>query len=137
MKACDEKALREPNALHFLVVPLAFDPKDVEEWRKVSLNRIGNALVIPGEDMLNALRRKSLSLAAEQYVFSIRNEQDQAVRRWEPATGVKWYSIADAEGVASLRVQYKPRDKGRDDDWGNVITHQKGTCYWVNAIYEE
>jgi hypothetical protein len=136
MKACDDKASREPNAVHFLVVPLAFDPKDVEQWRKLSLNRIGNALVLPGEDTLSGLRSKSLSIAAEQYVFSIRDERDQTVRKWEPATGVKWYS-ADGDGVEILRMQYKPRDRGRDDNWGNAIDHQKGICYWVNAIYEE
>jgi hypothetical protein len=136
MKACDDKAAREPNFLHLLVIPLAFDPKDVEQWRKLSLNRIGNALVLPGEDTLNGLRSKSLSIAAGQYVFSIRDERDQSVRKWEPATGVKWYS-ADADGIESLRMQYKPHDKGRDDSWGNAISHHKGICYWVNAIYEE
>jgi hypothetical protein len=34
-------------------------------------------------------------------------------------------------------MQYKPHSRGRGDSWGNVIAHQKGNCYWVNAIYEE
>jgi hypothetical protein len=34
-------------------------------------------------------------------------------------------------------MQYRPRDKGRDDNWGNPIVHQKGNCYWVNATFEE
>jgi hypothetical protein len=137
MKACDDKAASEPNALHFLVVPLAFDPKDIESWRRISLNRIGNALVLPGKETLDGLRSKSFSIDAEQYVFSIRDEKTQAVRKWESANGVKWLSIADAEGVTSLQMQYKPRSRGRDDNWGNVIAHQKGNCYWINAVYEE
>jgi hypothetical protein len=137
MKACDDKAASEPNALHLLVVPLAFEPKDLASWRRVSLNRIGNALVLPGKETLDGLRNKSLSIDGEQYVFSIRDEKTRAVRKWGSAKGVKWLSIADAEGVASLQMQYKPHDRGRDDSWGNVFTHQKGNCYWVNAIYEE
>jgi hypothetical protein len=137
MKACDDKAASEPNALHLLVVPLSFEPKDLTSWRTISLNRIGNALVLPGKETLDGLRGKSLSIDPEQYVFSIRDEKTRAVRKWGPANGVKWLSIADAEGVASLQMQYKPRDKGTDDNWGNLIAHQKGTCYWVNAIYEE
>jgi hypothetical protein len=137
MKACDDKAASEPNALHFLVVPLVFEPNDLASWRRISLNRIGNALVLPGKETLDGLRSKSLSIDTEQYVFSIRDEKTQVVRKWETASGVKWLSIADAEGVASLQMQYKPHGRGRDDSWGNVVAHQKGNCYWVNAIYEE
>ena len=137
MKACDEKATSEPNALHMLVVPLTIDPKDMEQWRKTSLNRIGNALVLPGKETLEGLRSKTLSLSTETYVFGVRDERTSTVRKWEPATGVKWYSIADAEALEGLRMQYKPRDRGRDNSWGNAVQHQKAFCYWVNAIYEE
>lgn len=137
MKACDDKASREPNALHFIVVPLSTDAKNIGQWRLSALNRIGNALVVPGDGMLNGLRRKELSIAPEEYVFSIRDEKTQAVRKWEPAKGVKWLSVADAEGVTSLRIQYKPRDHGRDDNWGNVLEHRPGNCYWINAVFEE
>jgi hypothetical protein len=136
MKACDDKASAEPNALHFLVVPLASDPKDIDRWRPAALNRIGNALVLPGTDTLTGLRDKMLTIAPEQYVFSIRDQKTQAVRTWDAATGVKWLSIGDAGDVTSLQMQYKPRDRGRDL-WGNLISHQKGTCYWINAIFEE
>ena len=137
MKACDDKAAREPNALHFLVIPLAYQPKDADQWRRAALNRIGNALVLPGDDTISGLRSKSLSVAPGEYVFSIRDEQTQTVRKWQPATGVKWLSIADAEGVTSLRMQFRPRDRGNDDAWGNVIAHRRGNCYWINAIYED
>ena len=137
MKACDDKALHEPNVLHFIVVPLSTDAKNIGQWRLSALNRVGNALVVPGDGMLNGLRRKELSIAPEEYVFSIRDEKTQTVRKWEPSKGVKWLSVADADGVTSLRIQYKPRDQGRDDNWGNVLEHRPGSCYWVNAVFEE
>jgi hypothetical protein len=136
MKACDDKAAAEPNALHFLVVPLASDPKDIDRWRQAALNRIGNALVLPGTDTVSGLRDKTLTIAPQEYIFSIRDQNTQAVRAWDAATGVKWLSIGEAGELTSLQMQYKPRDKGRDV-WGNLIAHQKGTCYWVNALFEE
>jgi hypothetical protein len=137
MKSCDEKATSEPNVLHALVIPLTFDPKNIEQWRRLALNRVGNAMVLPGDETLNGLRRKMLSIAPEEYTFSIRDEKTQAVRKWPRSTGVKWFSAPGADDVALLTMQYKPRDKGRDDNWGNPILHQRGNCYWVNATFEE
>lgn len=137
MKACDEKATAEPNALHFLVIPIAYDAATVERWRPSALNRIGNALVLPGHQTLEALRKKSLSIATEPFTFSIRDDQTGAIRRWDTATGVKWLSIADADSVSAFKMQYRPRGRGQDDVWGNGIQHRKGNCYWVNALYED
>jgi hypothetical protein len=137
MKACDDKAAAEPNTLHVLVIPVAFDPKDLEQWRRRALNRIGNAMVLSSEDTLAGLRSKALSIAPGEYTFSVRDEKTQAVRKWERATGVKWFSAPEGENVASIKMQYRPRDQGRDDSWGNPLAHQKGNCYWVNATFEE
>ena len=111
--------------------------RSVEQWRPRALNRIGNALVLPGDDTLGGLRRKALAIASQPYVFSIRDDKTGTVRKWEPATGVKWFSIADADDVSLFRMQYRPSDRGSDDSWGNTIVHQKGNCYWVNALYED
>lgn len=137
MKSCDEKATSEPNMLHALVIPLTFDPKNIEQWRRLALNRVGNAMVLPGDETLNGLRRKTLSIAPEEYTFSIRDEKTRAVRKWPRSTGVKWFSAPGADDVTLLTMQYKPRDKGRDDNWGNPILHQRGNCYWMNATFEE
>ena len=137
MKACDEKAAAEQNALHMLVIPLTYNPDTIEQWRRLALNRIGNALVLSGDETLTALRHKTLSIASQPYVFSIRDDRSGNVRKWEPATGVKWFSIADANDLALFRMQYRPNDRGRDDAWGNAISHDKGNCYWVTAVYED
>ena len=134
MKECDAKAAQEPDVLHFLIVPLASDSKFAEDWRTVSLNTIGNAVVLPGTDTLNGLQRRTLTIAPGEYAFSIRIENTQAVRRWDASTGVKWISTPGAGAIALFRIQFKPRDKGRDDAWGNAIAHQRGNCYWINAL---
>jgi hypothetical protein len=137
MKACDDKAASDPGTLNLLVVPVAFDAKDVEQWRRQALNRIGNAMVLPSNDMLDGLRRNTLTLAKEPYSFSIRDEKTRTIRKWTGTSGVQWLTAPGGEDIALFTMQFRPRDKGSDDAWGNPIVHQKGNCYWVNAAFEQ
>jgi len=137
MKACDDRATAEPGALNLLVVPVTFDAKDVEQWRRQALNRIGNAMVLPSNDVLDGLRRKSLSIAPEPYSFLIRDEKTRTARKWIGTGGVQWLSAPGSEDINLLSMQYRPRDKGSDESWGNPFVHQKGNCYWVNVAFEE
>jgi hypothetical protein len=137
MKSCDDKAASDPGALNLLVVPLTFDAKDIDQWRRQAINRIGNAMVLPSNDMLDGLRRKALSIASEPYSFSVRDEKTRTVRKWASTGGVQRLSAPGAEDIALLSMQFRPRDKGSDEAWGNPIVHQKGNCYWVNALFEE
>ena len=137
MKDCDAKAAEDTSALHFLVIPLTSDPKFAPDWRLLSLNQIGNAVVLPGDDTLNGLRRRMLTIAPDEYVFSIRDERTQSARKWEASKGVKWFSTAPGINIAAFRMQFKPSGKGGDDAWGNLILHQRGNCYWVNAFPAE
>ncbi len=77
MKQCDEQATKESKGLHFLVIPLVDEPRDEPGWRRISINDIGNAILIKAEDMMAGLQRKALRLSADEYVFSARNETDQ------------------------------------------------------------
>lgn len=137
MKSCDSRAADEPNVLNVLVVPLTFNPQDLEQWRRQALNRIGNAMVLPSTDTLDALRRNTIAIAPEEYAFSVRDGKTQQERRWTRLTGVRWLSAPGAEDFSVFSMQFRPRDKGRDDSWGNPIVHQKGNCYWVNAAFED
>jgi hypothetical protein len=137
MKSCDDKAVSEPGALNLLVVPLTFDAKDLEQWRRQALNRIGNAMVLPSNDMLDGLRRKTLSIAPEPYAFSVRDEKTRTVLKWNGTGGVQRLSAPGGEDIQLLSMQFRPRDKGSDEAWGNPIVHQKGNCYWVNVAFEE
>lgn len=137
MKTCDDKATTEPGTLNLLVVPVTFDAKDIEQWRRQALNRIGNAMVLPSNDMLDGLRRNTLALAKEPYSFLVRDEKTRTVRRWTGTGGVQWLSAPGAEDTTLITMQYRPHDKGSDEAWGNPIVHQKGNCYWVNLAFEE
>lgn len=137
MKACDQKAAAETNALHVLVVPLAPASKGAQDWKSISRNDIGNAIVLGGEETLEALRQGRLKISTDRYVFSVRDEATGTIYRWDTATGVKWFRSVEAGGIKSLKMQFKPQNAQRDDRWGNLFEHKSGTCYWINALAQD
>ena len=62
MKACDDRAAKDPDLLHLLVIPLADKPPAMQDWKPVSINDIGNALVVPGSRTLTALKQGELMI---------------------------------------------------------------------------
>ena len=134
MKQCDEQAGKDPKGLHFLVTPLIDEPRDEPGWRRISINDIGNAILINGEDMLAGLRRKALRISTDEYVFSTRNEATKDILTWKPSSGVRKFVISDAAAIGQFRVQFQSNDAARAINWGATFERQPGNCYWVNAI---
>ncbi len=136
MKACDDKAAQDTGTLHILVVPLAVDPAKAADWRSSALNEIGNAIVLSGTQTIDALKQGTFTISADEYVFSVRDEATKVVYRWDPASGVKWITSAQAGTIKSLRMQFKPKNAGSDESWGNAVDHKAGFCYWINALVQ-
>jgi hypothetical protein len=134
MKACDEEAGKEPDTLHFMVLPLVDDPPDDPGWRRISLNEAGNGFLISAADALAGLRRGALKISRQEYVLAMRDEATNVVIRWSPSVGVKRFSSRDAPAVDKFRLQFQSRDGVGGADWGALFARQRGNCYWVNAI---
>jgi zinc ribbon protein len=134
MKQCDEQAAKEPKGVHYLVIPMIDEPKDEPGWRRVSINDIGNAILVNSEDMLAGLRRKALRLSPDEYVFSVRNEKTRDVLTWKPSTGVRKFVINDGTGIEQFKIQFQSNDASRAINWGATFDRKEGNCYWVNAI---
>lgn len=134
MKQCDEEAGRDAKGLHYLVIPLVDEPRDEAGWRRISINDIGNAILINAEDMMAGLRRKALRLSPDEYVFSVRNEKTRDLLTWKPSRGVRKFVVSDASEFESFRVQFQSSDASRSINWGATFVRQPGNCYWVNAI---
>src|SRR5262245_28168825 len=134
IKQCNETASKETKGLHYLVIPLNDEPRDEPGWRRVSINDIGNAILINSEDMLAGLRRKALRISTDEYVFSARNEATKVVLTWKPSTGVRKFVVNDASAIGKFRVQFQSNDASRAINWGSTFDRQEGNCYWVNAI---
>jgi len=134
MKDCDAEAARTPGALYFLVTPLVDTPRDEPGWRKISVNDIGNGILISAEDMLAGLQRKALQLSSEEYTFAARVEATKEAFGWKQAAGVKKFVKEDAGGIEAFQVRFQSRDPASGLNWGATIKRQPGNCYWVNAI---
>jgi hypothetical protein len=134
MKQCDQQAAQGPKAVHYLVTPLIDEPRDDAGWRRISINDIGNAILINSDDMMAGLRRKALRIGTSEYVFSVRNEKTRDILTWKPSTGVRKFVINDAEDLSQFRVQFQSSDVARAINWGATFERQPGNCYWVNAI---
>jgi hypothetical protein len=134
MKECDEQAAKEPATLHFLAIPLASKREDDGSWRAIALNDVGSAILLTSDAALDGLRRGSLRISPQEYIFSVRDEASGAVYKWNRSTGVAQFSTADADSVETLKIQFQTRSATRDGEWGSVFVRQKGSCYWVNAI---
>lgn len=134
LKQCDAQAAKDTKALHYLVTPLVDTPRDEPGWRRVSINDIGNAILINSEDMLAGLRRKALQISSNEYVFSARNEKTRDILTWKPSKGVRKFVVNDASDISEFKIQFQSNDAARTINWGATFVRQPGNCYWVNAI---
>lgn len=134
MKTCDAQAASDAKALHYLVTPLIDEPRDEAGWRRISINDIGNAILIRAEDMLAGLRRKALRISSGEYVFSARNEKTKDILTWKPSKGVRKFVINEASDIEEFKIQFQSNDAARAINWGSTFVRQPGNCYWVNAI---
>jgi ribosomal protein L40E len=133
LKECDEEASGQPGTLRFLVIPLRAEQKDMPDWRLIALGAIGNALMVAADDALGGLRRGTLRINADEYVFSVQDAGTKAVYKWSPSVGVKQFSTAEAQTARDFRVQIRP-SQNAEAGWGDVYSRQNGACHWVPAI---
>jgi hypothetical protein len=134
MTDCDAEAQKAPDTLHFLVVPMLSAASDDAFWKSHSLNDIGNATLLRQRDTLDGLAEQSLVIATDQYEFAVRDEKTSAIYKWAPSVGVKKFLVAGGVQVQEFKVQFKTQQRKNDTEWGAPFVHNKGTCYWVNAI---
>jgi hypothetical protein len=137
MTGCDTLASQQPDKLHFLVIPLRANPQDLPDWRLLSVGAIGNGLTIPTDDALGGLKRGTLIIYPDEYVFAMQDATTRVVNKWDPSVGANRFSTPQAQTTQSFRLQLAPRQKADQADWGNVYTRQNGSCHWIAAIMRE
>jgi hypothetical protein len=137
MTGCDTLASQQPDKLHFLVIPLRANQQDLPDWRLLAVGAIGNGLTIPTEDALGGLRRGTLRIYPDEYVFAIQDAATRVVYKWGPSVGANRFSTPDAETIQSFRLQLAPSQKPDQADWGSVYSRQNGNCHWIAAIVRD
>ena len=134
MTACDMRALEQPRKLHFLVIPLQANEKDIPDWRLLSLGSIGTAMTIRSDDALGGLRRGTLKINAVEYVFSVEDIATRAVYRWASSVGANLLSSPDAEATRTFRLMLQPPGAVDAASWSDVYSRQNASCHWIAAI---
>jgi hypothetical protein len=137
MTACDKLASQQPTELHFLVIPLSANQKDMPDWQLIAVGSIGNAITLLADDALGGLRRGTLRIYADEYVFSVQDAEGSAVYKWSPSVGVKQFSTDKPATITSVRMQLQPRHKAELSDWGKIYSNRSGNCNWVPAILRD
>jgi hypothetical protein len=137
MTGCDTLASQQPDKLHFLVIPLRANQQDLPDWRLLAVGAIGNGLTIPTDDALGGLRRGTLRIYPDEYVFAIQDAATRVVYKWSPSVGANRFSTPEAETIQSFRLQLAPSQKPDQADWGNVYSRQNGNCHWIAAIVRD
>jgi hypothetical protein len=134
MEACDAEAAKAEGEIEFLVIPLKSAARDPQEWRRKSLNDIGNAILIAADDAVEGLKNAALSISEERYVFSIRDEATNVIYKWSQSVGVKKFISADVETIERFKVRFELDGAAGNDNWGAGFVRHRGNCYWVNAV---
>jgi hypothetical protein len=135
MHDCDAVAAKEPETLHFLVIPLAAAPNDHTDWQAKALNKVGNGILLRSDVALDGLKSQGLAISKARYVFTVR-DQAQVVYKWDRSAGIAKFSIPNAGAIDGFSIQFQSADGKSGDDWGNTFARKKGNCYWVNVILD-
>ena len=131
MANCDAVAARDPEGLHFLVIPVVPATLDAatpllpvgEDYRSFAL--------IQSQDLLAGLEGGSLALAATPYRFSVMDAKWANTQTWNEAKGPSKFVHPNGATVSNFRIGFAPGDKSVR--WTSMYDRQRGACYWVNV----
>jgi hypothetical protein len=134
MTACDMRASDQPRKLHFLVIPLQANEKDIPDWRLLALGSIGTGITIRSDDALGGLRRGTLKIRAAEYMFSVQDIATRGVLRWASSMGANLFSSPDAQAIKTFRLMLQPSGTADQGNWSDVYSRQNASCHWIAAI---
>jgi len=134
MENCEDDATANPQALFFLVVPLAATGKYDQSWSARALETFGATTLFKSQDALDALNSGALRVSTEPFVFHVLDVGTSDAHRWNSASGVSKLSSTEiaSEGPFRVRLQTAPRDPA--PEWNSVTAEGKGTCHWVFVL---
>lgn len=135
MTDCDNVATKEPNMIHFLVLPLLVAKGAENDWRAAALSEVGSSfLLLSANDALDGLRDGKLVVRPGRYTFAIRDSGGGPSFAWTSATAVSRLSRPLSQDVKRLNLgfDFSPAQSGTT--WSNEFNRDPGTCYWVIVL---
>jgi hypothetical protein len=138
MSDCDNVATKEPDTIHFLVVPLLPAKGAENDWRSAALSEVGNSfLLLSAQDALDGLRDGKLVVRPGRYTFAVRDTAGGKSFAWTSATAVSRLSRPLAQDVKTLNLGFDFSAAQSGTTWSNEFKRDPGTCYWVIVLVRQ
>jgi len=135
MSDCDAEAIKLPEQLHFLVLPMVPSKGAESDWRALALQEVGNTfLLLSAKDALDGLRDGKLMVRDGRYTFSVLDSATGQSYSWTSATRIARLSRPAPKEVKSLKLGFDFSSTQNGAQWSNEFRRDPGTCYWVSVL---
>ena len=138
MSDCDAEAIKLPEQLHFLVLPMVPSKGAESDWRALALQEVGNTfLLLSAKDALDGLRDGKLVVRRGRYTFSVLDSASGTTFSWTSATDIARLSKPVGKDIKSLRLSFDFSAAQTGGQWSNEFPRAPGTCYWVSVLVRQ
>jgi hypothetical protein len=138
MSDCDAEAIRVPDQLHFLVLPMLPAKAAENDWRTLALQEVGNTfLLLSAKDALDGLRDGKLVVRDGRYTFSVLDSATGQTYSWTSATRIARLSRPAPKEVKSLKLGFDFSAAQGGAQWSSEFRRDSGTCYWVSVLVRQ
>ena len=138
MSDCDAEAVKDPDALYFLVLPLLPAKAAENDWRSLALQEVGNSfLLLSAKDALDGLRDGKLAVRPGRYTFSVLDPASGATYSWTSATRISRLSRKAPAEVKALKLGFDFSAAQTGGQWTTEFKRDRGTCYWVSVLVRQ
>jgi hypothetical protein len=138
MSDCDAEAIKLPDQLHFLVLPMVPSKGAENDWRALALQEVGNTfLLLSAKDALDGLRDGKLVVRDGRYTFSVLDSTTGQSYSWTSATRIARLSRPAPKEITSLKLGFDFSAAQNGAQWSNEFRRDPGTCYWVSVLVKQ
>jgi hypothetical protein len=138
MSDCDAEAIRLPDQLHFLVLPLLPSKAAENDWRSLALQEVGNTfLLLSAKDALDGLRDGKLVVRDGRYTFAVLDSATGQSFSWTSATRIARLSRPAPNEVKALKLGFDFSGTQNGAQWSSEFRRDPGTCYWVSVLVRQ
>jgi hypothetical protein len=135
MSDCDAEAIKLPDQLHFLVLPMLPSKGAENDWRNLALQEVGNTfLLLSAKDALDGLRDGKLAVRDGRYTFYVLDSATGQSYSWTSATRISRLSRPAPKEVKSLKLGFDFSAAQSGAQWSSEFRRDPGTCYWVSVL---
>jgi len=136
MESCEAEARNDLPKVYFMVVPLAPANKSDPKWTSQTLDRAGEARLLSTDDALAGLRDGTLRITSDPFTFSILDPTTAQVYTWKSKIGASKLASTDADTISNFKIRVYRGDAPGNTQWGDSFVRAKGTCHWVNVLFD-